>query len=134
MPLVSNELGSIYYEPVSTGPDALLDLAAFGPFPPTTIPEGGSFTSGILPGDGFKTFAIALTSSQAGSISVQRFLDAAGTIPVAAVNTQALTAAASPPNVLTITDGLPYLTFKVTITNTGGAAATVTNFAFIMSL
>jgi hypothetical protein len=132
MPLVSTELGSQYFEPVATGPDAIVNLATFGPFPPASIPANGSFTSGVLPGDGFKTFFIGITSSEPGAITIQRFLDVNGTIVQGAANTLALTAGA--PAVLSITDGLPYLTFTVTITNTSGSAATVTNFAFIMTL
>jgi len=132
MPLVSTELSSQYWEPVSTGPVALADLSAYPPTePPATIAAAGNFTSAVTPGDGFKVISASVTSSQAGAISIQRYFDQAGTIPQGAPVSTALSAAT--PGIVTVNDGLPYRSFTVKITNTGGVTANITNFALLLS-
>lgn len=89
----------------------------------TLFPTGGN-TSPLLQAGGYPNIAIAATSTLAGSISVQRYLDEAGTIAQGPAVTQALTA--NTPGVLNINDYAPFLSFKVTITGGGvvsGAAA-----------
>jgi hypothetical protein len=117
--------------PVAQGPEMICDLSAsvVGPFPPASIPTSG-FLSDVIPSDGFKAFAVAITSSEAGALNLQRFLDEDGTIAQGAVQTVALTA--GQPAVLNITDGLISRSFTLGVTNTGGAAATVTGFALIL--
>jgi hypothetical protein len=129
MPLVSDEVTGEFWLPVASGPEMIADLSKFGSFPPTSVPTGG-FQSGVIPSDGFKTFAIGITSSEPGALNVQRFLDAAGTIAQGAVSTVALTAGTAA--VLNITDGLISRSFTLGVTNTGGAAATVTGFALLL--
>ena len=132
MPLVSNELGSQYYEPFANGPNAQVDLSAWQYVQPSgTIAAAGNFTSGVLPGDGFRYISVGLTSSQNGSLQIQRYLDAAGTVAQGAAVTQTLTAATAA--VLNVNDGLIFRSFTIKITNTGGSPATITNFAFLMS-
>jgi hypothetical protein len=131
MPLVSTELDSAYYEPIANGPRALCDLSAYAPIQPSgTIAASGNFTSPVLNGDGFLYMACSLKSTQAGAINIQRYLDAAGTIPQGAAVTVALTA--NTQTLLNVDDGLIYRTFTLQITNTGGSAATVSSFAFLM--
>jgi len=132
MPLVSTEATSEFWLPVASGPQMICDLSTFGTFPPVPIAAAGNFTSPVIPSDGFKTYAIGVTSSQAGALNVQRFLDAAGTIPQGAVSTVALTAAT--PAVLNISDGLLSRSFTVQVTNTGGSTATVTKFALLLGI
>jgi hypothetical protein len=132
MPLVSNELDNQFWEPKSRGPAAQVDLSASALVKPTgTIAASGNFTSGVLNGNGLRNITVGLTSSQGGAASVQRYLDAAGTIPQGAAVTQTLTA--NTPAVLNVNDGLIYRTFVFEITNTSGSAATVSSFAFLMS-
>jgi hypothetical protein len=131
MPLVSTEATSEFWLPVASGPEMICDLSAsaVGPFPPASVPTGG-FQSGVIPSDGFKTFAVGITSSEPGALNVQRFLDAAGTIAQGTVSTAPLTAGQAA--VLNITDGLISRSFTLQVTNTGGAAATVTKFALLL--
>lgn len=112
-----------------------------GPFqwvlPPTvhgilvanTVAASGQVQSNIIAHGGYQKGAVGVTSTQAGAINVQRYLDTAGLIPVGAVLTAALTA--STPQWLTWVDGLPSLSFRVTITNTGGSVATLSNLAIV---
>lgn len=133
MPRVSNELESAYYEPVAIGPIAQADLstsATIGPGP-TTVAASGSWASYVTPTDGYKVIAVGVTSSQAGQLSVQRYLDTAGLVAQGAAVTAALTAAT--PAVVNCTDGAPCQSFKITITNTGGSTATITNFACLLN-
>jgi hypothetical protein len=131
MPLVSTELDTAFYEPVANGPRAQVDLSAYAPIQPSgTIAASGNFTSPVLNGDGFLYMACSLKSTQTGAINIQRYLDAAGTIPQGAVVTAALTA--NTQTVLNVNDGLIYRSFTLEITNTGGSPASITDFAFLM--
>lgn len=89
-----------------------------------TVPAGGNLPGNVLVSNGWKLFAVGLTSTQAGQISIQRFLDLAGTIPQGAPVTAALTAATAAYATVG-TDGLPFASLQVTVSNSGGSAATL---------
>lgn len=78
-------------------------------------------TSPLLFAGGYPRLAVGATSSSAGQISVQRYLDAAGTIPQGPALTQSLSAGVA--GVLNVNDGAPFQTFTVTIT--GGTLSNV---------
>jgi len=94
----------------------------------TSIDASGNVQSAVIPSNGFLAFALGLTSSQTGQISIQRFLDAAGTIAQGAAITASLTAAtAAVANVTN--DGKPFASLQITVTNTGGSTATLSAIA-----
>lgn len=111
---------SLTHTPVDSGPlvQAFLTGTQLGLTAPGTSPL-------ILAG-GYPKMAIGATSSTTGNISVQRYIDAAGTIPQGAALTQALTAGTA--GVLNVTDGLAFQSFTITIT--GG---TLTNVGCLFS-
>jgi hypothetical protein len=78
-------------------------------------------TSPLIQACGYPKLAIGATSSTTGNISVQRYIDAAGTIPQGPALTQALTAATA--SVLNISDGAPFQSFVITIS--GGTLSNV---------
>lgn len=96
-----------------------------------SVPASGNVQSSLINTDGWPKAAIGVTSSQAGQIEVQRYLDDAGLVPQGAALTAALTAATA--GVLNITDGVPFAAMKVMITNTGASAATLTNLAILLA-
>lgn len=89
------------------------------------VPGSGNLVSNVIQGDGYASLAYGMKSSQAGSISVQRYLDAAGTIPVGAAVTATLVANTA--QWLTINDGLVYQSVIVTVANSSGTPANITN-------
>jgi hypothetical protein len=90
------------------------------------VPATGQLQSAVLIANGWKLFSLGLKSSQAGQISIQRFLDLAGTVPQGAAVTATLTAATAA--FATVgTDGLPFASFQVSVTNTSGTPATLSN-------
>lgn len=97
---------------------------------PATIAAGNHSTSNLIFSDGMQVGAVGVTSTQTGLISVQRYLDDAGTVKQGAALTQALTA--NTPAVLNITDGNPFATFTVDISNTGGSQATLSNLGILL--
>jgi hypothetical protein len=141
MPNTGTESTGQYWEPVAQGPVAQVDLLNTDPnllagtptiLPTTgTIAAAGNWSSGVVYADGFKAIAVGCTSSQAGAITIQRYLDRLGTVPVGALASATLIAAT--PQWLTVNDGLPFQSFKMSITNTGGSAAIVTNFGALLS-
>jgi hypothetical protein len=104
-------------------PDALiaeLDSAS--------VPASSEFTSALYSADGYYDVVVGLESTQAGAINLLRFIDDAGTVPLdAAAPTQALTA--STPAALVVTDGKPFASFKIEVTNTGASNAALSNVA-----
>lgn len=106
---------SITHLPVDAGP--LVQTFLTGAQMSLTAPG----TSPLILSGGYPRIAIGATSSATGSITVQRYLDAAGTIPQGAALTQALTAATA--GVLNISDGAPFQSFTVTIA--GGTLSNV---------
>ncbi|QEL14781.1 hypothetical protein [Limnoglobus roseus] len=97
---------------------------------PATVPSSNSVTSNPIFTLGLQLVAIALTSSQAGNITVQRYLDDAGLIKQGPVLTQAITANTAA--VLNITDNNPFATFTVNVSNSGGVAANLTNLGILL--
>src|SRR6516164_5412255 len=74
-------------------------------------------TSPLILAGGYPRMAIGAQNTVAGNITVQRYLDAAGTIPQGPALTQALTANTA--GVLNVTDGLPFQSFTVAISGAG---------------
>ena len=97
--------------------------------PPATIAGGGSYQSGIIVSNGFRGIAAAATLTQAGTISIQRYIDVAGTILIGAASTQALSANTA--GWVAVNDGLPCASFQVTVTNSSGSTGTLSNFAIL---
>ncbi|MGC9237754.1 MAG: hypothetical protein ACP5GF_12785 [Thiomonas sp.] len=96
----------------------------------TSVAASGSNASNVIQSNGYGAFAVAVTSTQAGTISVQRYLDPAGTIPQGAALTASLTANTAA--VVNATDGAPFGSFVVTVTNSGSSAATLSNVGALL--
>jgi hypothetical protein len=105
------------------------------PLLPTTIVAAGNFTTGIVVSDGYKVITASVISTQAGALVIQRYLDRAGTIPIAAISSTIAGGAAlvfaNVPQQAT-PDNLPFASFSITVTNTSGATATLTSFYVLM--
>lgn len=95
-----------------------------------TIAHSDHVTSSPIPSNGWQKIAVGVTSSKGGALSVQRYLDAAASVPIGAAISATLTAATA--GSVSATDGVPFAAFTVTITNTdGAAAATLSNLAIL---
>ena len=95
-----------------------------------TVPASGNITSNLLFANGYKVFSFALTRTQNGSISIQRYLDNAGTIAQGAALTASLTA--NTPAVYTLTDTAPFQTMRIEILNSSGTDATLSNVLLLL--
>lgn len=113
---------NLYVEPVCIGPVAQVAPALT---PPGTLAASATYQTGVLPANGYKSISFGAKLSQAGSISLQRYLDSAGTIPIGAAVTATLSA--NTPNWVNINDGAAFTYFQVTVTNTSGSTATLSN-------
>ncbi|RKR46309.1 hypothetical protein [Paraburkholderia sp. BL17N1] len=96
------------------------------------VPASGQLQSAVLLSNGWKYFALGLKSTQAGAVTIQRFLDAAGTVAIGAPVTATLTANTAQTVSIGTADTLPFMSYQVTVTNTGGAAATLSNVAGLL--
>lgn len=95
---------------------------------PATIASSGAWHSGIIPA-GYGAISAGLTSSQAGVLSIQRYADSGGLIPIGAAISANLSANTA--QWVDVSDGVPYLFFQVSATNSGGSTANVTNAAIL---
>jgi hypothetical protein len=96
----------------------------------TSINAGGNVISNLLFMNGYKLFSFGLTSSEAGSISIQRYLDTAGTIKQGSALTASLSASTAA--VYNLADTLPFQTMTIEVLNSSGSAATLSNVIFLM--
>lgn len=99
---------------------------------PAQVPAGspGSVTSNVINTNGLNKGAVGLKSDQAGNLTVQRYADGAGQIPLPAGVNGAPTVAivANTPIAVTWADDTPTGSIVVTVTNTNGStAANLTN-------
>lgn len=100
------------------------------PLMTTIAATSGVWNSGLIYSDGYRYLTVALTSSQAGSLVITQYVDTLGLIPRTAVTTAIVGAT---PLIVDIADLKPFQTFTVSISNTGGSAATVTNLYILLS-
>jgi hypothetical protein len=134
MPLASSP--NEFYQPFAVGP--VLQLApAVTPQPfPTLDVSGGAapkWTSDLIQGDGFKTISCGVTLSRSGTLKINRYVDAGGTV-LLKTDSQNLTANTA--GALTIVDGLPFASFSIEIANTdatGGHTATISAFGLLLN-
>ena len=97
---------------------------------PTTLAASSTWSSGLIYNDGYRYLTVAVTSSQAGSILVNQYLDTAGTI-ARPTNTTTLTASTGV--IVDITDLKPFGTYTISVVNSSTLASTLSGFACIMS-
>jgi hypothetical protein len=118
------------HEWVDVGPKLQKFLTAADIGLSTSIAASGSNLSNLIVSNGYGAFAVGVTSSQAGTLTIQRYLDAQGTIVQGAALTATLTAATAA--IVNATDGVPFGSFTVSVSNTGTAAATLTNTGVLL--
>lgn len=102
------------------------------PTVPATVPANGNITLGPMIAAGFHGLAAACTLSVAGSISIQRYIDLAGTIAIGNSVSQAITGGT--PATVAIYDDQPAASWIVTIANSTGGVGNLTNTAFLATI
>ena len=133
---MSRQLSANEYQPiVAHGPKAeyvpaalIAELQAI-----TTIALSSNYTTAVYSADGYYDMVVALKSTQAGAINLLRYVDDAGTILIEA-SPPTVALVANTANALIVTDGKPFASFKVQVTNTSGTtAATLSNIGALQS-
>jgi hypothetical protein len=97
---------------------------------PGTIAASGTFTSPVLGTYGNPHIAISAELSNAGTLSLQRYLDNAGSLAIGAATTLALTA-----GTLGVLDNLGTViaqSFQFAVINGSAVAGTLTNVAAVL--
>lgn len=106
----------------------------FAPTPPTPFPStiagNVTYTSGVIASTGFSRIAVGLTLSQAGELTISRYLDEEGAIKAGPDQTQALVA--DTPEVLNLHDGVLFASFQISIANSAGTGATLADTAILL--
>lgn len=95
---------------------------------PATLADGATWSSDLMPAN-YGGVAIAATASRAGTLTLQRYADLAGLIPIGALFSQALSAAT--PAWTGGNDGLPYASFACSIINSAGGVMTISNVSIL---
>lgn len=97
----------------------------------TSIIASGTNNSGIVICNGYKNFAFSVTSTQAGTLSIQRYLDTAGNIAQGAALTASITANTAA--IINSNDGHPFQALQITVTNSSGSnPATLSNTMLLL--
>ena len=99
---------------------------------PSSIAASGSVQTSLIVTEGFGLISAGLTASQNGTLSIQRYLDAGGTVAQGAAISVALNANA--PANLDVLDGKPFAAFKLTVTNGAASVSNLTNFALLLQI
>lgn len=95
---------------------------------PIAIPTGTTWSSGVFSMNGFNQAVAAILADRVLTVTVQRYMNAAGTLPVGAAGT--LTSVANTAGYTsTLSVGVPATHLKVTVANASGATALVGAFA-----
>ena len=97
---------------------------------PATIAGSGSATSSLIVTEGYTLISAGIKTTQAGTMSIQRYLDAGGTITQGA--TVSVPLIANTFANLDVMDGKPFASFTVTVTNSSGSTSTISNFALLV--
>jgi hypothetical protein len=118
----------------------LISQAGFGQviYPPNTFPTplpltvagGSNWLSNLIVADGYRNVTVGVTSTQAGALVIQMYLDIAGTIARAPVSTPLV---AATPLIVDLANQAPFLSMTLQITNTSGSPATISGFQLILS-
>jgi hypothetical protein len=99
---------------------------------PAQIPASGNAVSNTINTNGLTHGSVGLKSTQAGNLSVQRYADAAGVVPLSTAVSVAILA--NTPVSVGWSDGLPCGSIIVTVTNSSGTtAANLTNVTVDLS-
>ena len=99
---------------------------------PASIPASGNVQTSVIVTEGFSLISAGITASQSGIMSIQRYLDAAGTIAQGAPVQVSLTA--NTPAVLDVLDAKLFASFQLTVTNSSGSTSNLTNFALLLQI
>lgn len=134
MPWVDSQQSAGFFTIFGEGPVAQTTIVQdSAPIGPTTILAAGNYTTGVVVSDGYRVIAVGITSSQAGALTIQRYLDREGTIPVTAVLSTPVVAATPLVVIVSSTaDNIPFASFTVILTNTSGVTATVSKYYVLL--
>jgi hypothetical protein len=96
-----------------------------------TINKSSNINSNIIFSNGYRVFSFFGTSTQAGTISIQRYADVAGTIKQGSALTGSLTSNTAA--IVSTSDTLPFQSLQINITNSSGStAATLSNILLLL--
>lgn len=95
------------------------------------IADGATGTSSVFRTEGRKSGSVGLTSSHAGTLSVQRYVDEGGITPL--VTPDSVAVVANTPIAVAWAEGLPSGSLVVQFINSAGAVANLTNLCINLS-
>ena len=113
-----------------TGPPSAVELTAAELGLASEVPGSGSISSGVVPTYGAPRLAVAAALSEAGSVSIQRYLDKSGTIATGPPLNAALSANAIA--IVDNNDGTSFQSVVVEISNTTSTAAELSAFMLVL--
>jgi hypothetical protein len=99
---------------------------------PATLASSASAYSGVIAAQGYHAVTASILSSQNGTLSIQRYLDPACTMPQGIVASTSITAGVQA-TVNLPSDGSPFEYLQVTVSNSGGSTANLSNALVVLS-
>ncbi len=97
---------------------------------PATMNASSSVQSSLIVTEGYTLISVGITLTQNGTLSVQRYLDAGGTVLQG--NAVSIPLVANTAANLDVLDGKPFASFQVTVTNSSGTSASLSALAILL--
>lgn len=119
-----------FYQTTASGPALQYQVPAAAHQLPTSVAAGRTASSAVIPSDGYQKIALSVTSTEAGTLTLQRYLDASGTVPQGAALQASI--AAGQPALVNAVNGLPFQSLTVSVSNSGGTGANLTNLVVLL--
>jgi len=119
-----------FYQTTASGPALQYQVPAAVHQLPASVAAGGTASSAVISSDGYQKIALSVTSTEAGTLTLQRYLDAAGTVPQGTALQASI--AAGQPALVNAIDGLPFQSVKVSVSNSGSTGANLTNLVILL--
>lgn len=121
---------SITNTKVDIGPTVQATLTATQIGLASSIGGTTNINSNVIVTNGYKAFAVSVTSTQAGTLTIKRYIDAAGTLAYSTDITASITA--STLAIATANDGKPFQSIKINISNSSGTTATLSTVMVLL--
>ena len=99
---------------------------------PSSVASTVTFKSSVMFAQGMKSISIGVSNTQAGMVSIQRYVDSQGQSPVGAAIQGTLIAAV--PLAIGTNDLTPFSSFQISILNSGLVSSTLSGISIMGAL
>lgn len=131
-PVMNGSIGttSMGFPVTIQGPPQGFEVSGMSLAFPSQIAATSTYTTNLLPSLYFPHVSVGITSTQAGTLNVQRYIDKAGTVAQGSALTATLTANTAA--VIDNSDGKAFGSYTIQVINSGSSPATLSGFIAVL--